>query len=234
MALDISTRVIVRVWASQENKAFPGNNVGHVSIETPDIYMSLWPVPFTQQQKDEYNRSGILKQKYLKYFMERSASFLQSYQDDYKAEGNIAPQVTISLYSLDYHMIENEFHNLKANTEGWRLIGSNLFVQTLEDTVGTMLSYSKILENKTEHKNIENCASLAVKILKAGGISHLVDLSTFSTFSSRTSSVIKPDDLLTILIPAKLAEEKDNPETAAFRLNNETQLVQPSKFCVLL
>ncbi len=235
MPLDISTRVIVRVWTSQENKQFPGNNVGHVSIETPDTYMSLWPVPFTQQQINEYTKSNILKQQYLKYFMERSADFHQSYQNDYQAEGNTAPQVTICLYSLDYNMVENEFHKLKMNTESWRLIGSNLFVQKLDDAVEIMVSYSKIIENKVEHKNIDNCASLAVKILKAGGIGQLVDLSTFSTFSSQTSSIVGPDDVLTILIPAKFAEQQKNPETVAFRLASETQLTAPGRSsCVLL
>lgn len=228
MTLDISTRVIIRVWTSQDNKQFPGNNVGHISIETPNNYMSLWPIPHPPKQKKEFQEYNILKQKYLKYFMERPSDFLQSYQDDYHAEGGIPPQVTICLYSLDHYMVDNEFYKLKMNT-GWRLVGSNLLVQKLDDTVEAMVSYSKIIETKVEHKNIDNCASLALKMLKAGRITQLVDTSTYSTFSSKTSSVVSPDDILDILIPAKLAEQRSNPETIAFRLDFETQLAPPKR-----
>jgi hypothetical protein len=182
MTLDISTRVIIRVWTSQDNKQFPGNNVGHISIETPNNYMSLWPIPHPPKQKKEFQEYNILKQKYLKYFMERPSDFLQSYQDDYHAEGGIPPQVTICLYSLDHYMVDNEFYKLKMNT-GWRLVGSNLLVQKLDDTVEAMVSYSKIIETKVEHKNIDNCASLALKMLKAGRITQLVDTSTYSSTS---------------------------------------------------
>jgi hypothetical protein len=34
-------RVIVRVWTSEHNKQFPGESVGHVSIETPKPSASL-------------------------------------------------------------------------------------------------------------------------------------------------------------------------------------------------
>ena len=38
MPINANTRVIIRVWTSAENQQFPGVNVGHVSIQTPDSY----------------------------------------------------------------------------------------------------------------------------------------------------------------------------------------------------
>jgi len=209
MLVDKSKCVIIRVWTSEDNKQYPGHNVGHVSVETPERYMSLWPVPFTQQQINEYRALGSLEQKYKKYFMERNPDFKQFYQADYSAEGDQPPQVVICLYSLDIYAIQNEFDRLKNNTLGWRLIGSNQFVQGLESVADALISNSKVFESEIGRRNVDSCASLALKLLKAGGISKLVDISQYSTFTSKTSSVVKPDDILEVIVPAKITEIKE-------------------------
>lgn len=208
MPLDPSKRVIIRVWTSEENKQFPGHNVGHVSLETPERYMSLWPVPFTQNQINEYRAAGDLERMYKKYFMERKPDFKSSYQEDYAAEENQPPQVVICLYGLDIHSIENEFDRLLKITEGWRLIGSNQFVQKLESAAEVITAHSKIFESEVGNRRVDSCASLALKLLKIGGISQYIDLSKYSTFTSKTSSVVKPDDILEVIIPAKINELK--------------------------
>lgn len=231
MPLNNEQCVIVRVWTSKDNLDFPGNSVGHVSIETPTQYMSLWPVGFTDEQNEKYYESiGIkeknlengmqyLKQTYLKYFMEREPNWKSDYQEDYKAEKNTAPQVVICFYSLDPDMIENEFSKLKKETEGWRLIGSNLLIQTMQQATQDVKFF-----DKKETKTIESCASLGLKLLKGGGITKLLSNSEQSSLSSQTSLVVKPDYLPKILIPAKLKELEKHPETIQFSFNSETSI----------
>lgn len=220
MPLNEAKRVIVRVWTSKENRRFPGNSVGHVSIQTPEEYISLWPVSFSDEERVQYRRAGKLGRTQLCYFGERKADFHVSCEDDIKAEEDHTPQVTICFYSLDAYMLENTFHKLKTTTTHWRLIGSNLFLQELQGLIGT-----------EKNGYVESCASLALKILKAGGISNLVGLPESTSFCSKTSSVVKPDTVLEFLIPAKLTELRKHPETINFNHKDETiidNLKQPS------
>lgn len=229
MPLNTADRVIVRIWTSKDNQQFPGQNVGHISIETPDSYMSLWPAPSTQEERDayrqEYRQAGALQQKHLRYFRERSSDFHQTYQNDYEAEDNHPPQVTICFYSLRHDLMNTKFNELKNNIAHWRLIGSNLLVQNVESTIETFLNHSKSIESEVGKKDVDNCASLALKILRAGYIGNLIDNYTEAGFSSTTSSVVTPDDILKILIPAKLIELENHRETAteAFQFDEETE-----------
>lgn len=264
---DLTQRTIVRVWTSKENSLFPGDNVGHISIETPNSYMSLWPVPFSTTQYFQYQQLSLqikelkerlktqednhlrlqieqkkieLNQTYLKYYMQRDAKFQQSYLEDYVAEGNKAPQVTLCFYSLDIYAMEDSFHKLTSNTEGWRLIGSNYFIQKLEKTTETLTLHSKTIESEIGKRNIENCASLALKILKDGGISKLVNIDSYSSFTLKTSSIVKPDDILELSIPAKLAELKSHPQTQNLHFQGETdpdilrEKTQPTTSCLII
>ncbi len=43
MPINKDNYVIINVWTSKGNKAIPGANVGHVSLTTPNRYISLWP-----------------------------------------------------------------------------------------------------------------------------------------------------------------------------------------------
>lgn len=229
MPLDQLNRVIVRVWTSEENKLYPGNNVGHISIETSREYMSLWPIPFTKEQRTEYSQSKSLNQKYLKYFMERDPKFHVSYRDDYIAEGGIEPQVTICFYSLDTHKMIDKFDTLKTSTDSWRLIGSNMLVEKLAESLEEIKSNLKFFESTKKSKYKENCASLALKILIAGKIADLLDSATLSSFGTKTSSAVSPDNLLDVLIPAKKRELSVYPETKEFRSIDET-IIEPDIF----
>ena len=35
--------IVVRIWTSAGNSKHPGHDVGHVSVETSESYISLWP-----------------------------------------------------------------------------------------------------------------------------------------------------------------------------------------------
>ncbi len=216
-----SNQVIVRVWTSRENKRFPGHNVGHVSIETPSSYMSLWPVPFTLEQVADYRTEKVLEQNYDKYYMERDPDWKAGYQDDYKAEGDQEPQVIICLYSLDIDDIESAFGRLQDDTKAWRLVGSNMLLQKLETLTAAAVQSTKLFDSAAI-ETVENCASLALKLLKAGGMNKLVGFAKESSFCSQTSSAVSPDRMLEILIPAKLKEIERHTETQGYQLKDET------------
>ena len=216
-----SSRVIVRVWTSRENKSFPGDNVGHVSIETPTSYMSLWPVPFTHEQIAGYRAAKSLDQQYSKYYMERNPDWKANYQEDYQSEGNQEPQVVICLYSLNIDDIESAFGRLQNDTKAWRLVGSNMLLQQLE-TLSVKVAQSAKWPPPAE--TVENCASLALKLLKAGGMNNLVSFAKEASFCSATSSAVSPDRMLEILIPAKLKEIERHTETQGYQLKVETSI----------
>lgn len=112
--LDENDRVIVRIWTSGFNKVHPGENVGHISIESenPKRYYSLWPSKPTTTDG-------------LGLFQVISPELKQDYSADYRAEGR-DPEVVICLYSLTGTHIETEFNGIKKNLQGWQLIGSNI------------------------------------------------------------------------------------------------------------
>ncbi len=144
-------RVIVRIWTSGFNLKRRGESVGHVSIETPNHYMSLWP-----------SREG--KEKGFGLFQPIPHEFNNSYQADLKDEDNRPPEVTICLYSLNINRIEEKFNefagteNIQGTLQGWTLIGGNRLIN----------------ENSGQ-----SCSSLAYELLKAGGIYAMIS-STYS------------------------------------------------------
>jgi len=63
--------------------------------------MSLWPVPFTNEQIRLYRESDNIDRKILRYFGERDSRYMRNYHDDYQAENKCVPQFTICLYGLN-------------------------------------------------------------------------------------------------------------------------------------
>lgn len=81
-------------------------NVGHVSIETINIYASLWP-------NDD---DGIgLRTKH-------DPLFITSPEVDIRLEGR-EPDYEITLYTLNAKAIEDKFNELKTQTKYWSLLG---------------------------------------------------------------------------------------------------------------
>lgn len=201
------SRVIVRIWTSQFNKQHPGENVGHVSIETvtPEGYMSLWP-----SQAGKASGAGFWKPI--------DPDFKGNFQEDFDAEGERDPEVTICLYNLDAENIKEKFETIKEGIEarqargekaGWVLIGGN-----------------KLINNNSG----ESCASLAWKLLKAGGIYDEIS----SSWSSKFSSVVTPDNLSKAVISAKKHELEHYPETVKFNFDGEMSVNTDKGRCLII
>ena len=75
--------VLVNIWTSAKNKAIPGANVGHVSLQTSDHYISLWPGK-REVNISRYNLSFYeqIKRPISNYFETRPPNFKQDYLAD--------------------------------------------------------------------------------------------------------------------------------------------------------
>jgi len=216
-------KVIIRIWTSRYNKVHLGENVGHVSIAIPSLtmndlrhsntektipfYVSLWP-------NDDFKLGGggMLTPK--------KHEFKLNYDEDLRAEGR-APELTICLYSLTTKSIQKEMakicrgDNVKnkggKHFKGWVLVGSN---QLINFTSG------------------ESCASLAYKLLNAGGLGEAIT----SKNGSRMSSIVSPDALGEAVKKAKLYEQKRYPEVKTFNYDGETDLdeIKQTALCCLI
>jgi hypothetical protein len=186
-------RVIVRIWTSESNTDHPGEDVGHISLETinPANYMSLWP-----KDQVHFERRGMK--------LPVAPEFMVDYNADLAAEAR-PPEVIICLYNLKPFAMHEKFHDIKSDPkfQGWALIGKNL-----------------LLNGGTAH----SCASLAYDLLKAGGIYNEIN----SSFSSRFSSIVTPDQLVNATKAAKVYELEEHPETANFKFAGETE-INPTK-----
>lgn len=199
---NIDNCVIIRIWTSTHNKKLPGNSdVGHASVEitSPYTYMSLWP----EGQPSAKLAKAVLEK--------RTPYYMASYEEDFMAEDNHAPEVVIRLYTLNKQYILEKFNEIKSRENmGWTLLGNNIFIHSASS---------------------HSCASLALDLLKAGGIYELAS----SVHSFKFSSVVAPDSLVGTVKAAKKAEIQYQPETIEYdksiinnNLDPSTILVQPS------
>lgn len=156
--------VIVRVWTSGKNGVRPGENVGHISLETKQGYMSLWP-------------TGEGKLQGVGFFKPIAHEFKPDYAFDLEAEER-KPEYTIVLYSLNCSNIQEKFQTIANTIDGWALVGGVLLLNG---------------------NSAESCASMAYKLLDAGGIYHLVSSLRSCTLSSSAS----PDELARLVVDAK-------------------------------
>lgn len=196
-----SNLVIIRIWDSNlkevaKNKvSIEDRQVGHISIQTPNCYMSLWPKDITNS--DAHEIYGV-----------HAPDFIDSPDTDIIYETNASPYVSednipakpnlptvICLYSLNVDAIEARFKAIKEDPDfaGWTLIGNNRLV------------------NKG---NAHSCASLAYTLLVAGGIYELI--SRLNSSHGSLSSSASPAALLGFSQKAKQAELKKFPDTAKF------------------
>ncbi len=246
-------QVIVSIWTSEENKAIKGCNVGHISIQMPTEYISLWPGPREETvSASELNKLQLAIRPITNNFEQRPPNFKAGYRDDAVAEalsegdyrqiayfsdlvqGEVCvllrqdqvsccdnaflkekgdelfavkpldANVRIALYGLDIPKMLKKFDALKKDTPGWRMIGSN--------------GLSRLVNSKSA----ENCASIVLRVLQAGGM--YADLS--SALSSQTSSVVKPDVLLKQVIAAKEKEINVCPESINWVFTGSSNLAE--------
>jgi hypothetical protein len=229
---DENDRVIVRIWTSEYNKAHPGEDIGHVSIEIPSLtmknpaydkndpkskkeipfYVSLWPA-----EGIKLGGEGT--------FTPTKHTFHLDYKTDCGAEDRI-PELTICLYGLKKGSIKQKFFDICAGKsikkslikgdkefQGWVLIGGNRLIN---------------------HNSGESCASLAYKLLKAGGIYDSIR----SGYSSQFASVVAPDNLAEAIKCAKKYELEKYPETKNFVYKGESSIadIEESKIknCIMI
>lgn len=123
-----NNRVIIRIWASKRNR---GENVGHISIQTPNRYMSLWP-----NNKDQ--GLGVL--------LPIQPEFKVNADADIEEEGRV-PEKLYCLYSLDVTAMEAQFDVIKSNQsfKGWVLIGDNLLLNKGNAHSCSSLAYKVLL-----------------------------------------------------------------------------------------
>lgn len=216
-------KVIIYIWTSGFNRLHSGQNVGHVAVsisgltmknpkydssdesskkEIP-LYISLWPAEdFKLGNKGSLQPVGH----------EFNLSYKEDCEDEVcKQRPKGVPELTICLYSLKINFIRKEFLNIcfgksvkkglkgNKNFKGWVLIGGNKLIN---------------------RNSGESCASLAYKLLQAGGIDSLINFSS----KSRIASIVSPDELAEVVKNAKRTELKNYPETKIFVHEGESSL----------
>lgn len=83
------------------------DRIGHVSVETPNIYVSWWPNPSDEQQVNIFNVVN---------------SQNSTYAQDCENEGG-DPNLRICLYSLDIAEVEDCFRHVETSGYGYVLAG---------------------------------------------------------------------------------------------------------------
>lgn len=111
--------------------------------------------------------------------------------------------VRLVLFGLNTQAINNNFREM--DVRGWRMVGSNAFTRVL----GAQTS--------------ESCASLAMRLLNAGGMYQLLSTIENSSAASQTSSVTKPEHLLKHVMKAKRYELQSHPDTANWKVPGVVQ-----------
>ena len=105
----------------------------------------------------------------------------------------------MALYSLDLGATEDAFARIKPKVPGWSMSGS-----------------SQLSQSFWKEGTVENCASLVLRCLNAGGFCWKIK----SKVSSKTSIAVSPDDLLRRVVALKAKELSEYPQTAGWRIAN--------------
>lgn len=82
--------IFINIWTAADNPIIPGANVGHISIETPYGYISLWPEPLnrvTLVHRNELSKPEAIIRNIGRYFTARPPKFVQNYRMDACLEG---------------------------------------------------------------------------------------------------------------------------------------------------
>jgi len=202
--------VMINVWPSSRNKVFSDEtadgNVGHVSLQIrhgdEEAYASFWPAP------GSYDSS---RNQLVQPFVKRGGHFKNTYTEDKRAEasgtseGMVNASVRLVLYDIDPSKMLVEFERMQnGGVTGWKLVGSNTLMPKIKST-------SK-----------ENCASLAYRLLKEGGINkHHSSKGQGTLDKSNLSSLVSPDKIIKRVLEAKQEELKRCPETADLKVAGE-------------
>ena len=241
--------VIVNVWTNTKNKALPGaKRVGHISITTPKVYISLWP------WIDRQNENGFFKGD-KGPFASWPASYKPDYEQDCIMEGfasrrQVGAMSIIEAGEIVYrHNPENDlyehvtslprasndkYYAIKPLEANFRMALYSLDIHKiafefddLQDSVTGWSLMGSGMFREIQKKTKESCSSLAYRCLKAGGMYSNLK----SGLSSQTCSCVDPEDLLRHVVAAKQKEVNKYPETAGWLIDeiNEMSLEKVKK-----
>jgi hypothetical protein len=117
-------RTMICIWVSRK----PGVEAGHISIQTPKSYISLWP-------------DGVESRKLIKtiFGLER-ADYKKVYEDDIVSMER-KPEIIVCLYSLNVYKMEEEFEKIKLSIHRWALLGKHILLNLRKGQSCSGLAY---------------------------------------------------------------------------------------------
>lgn len=227
--------VVINIWTNSQNKALPGKNrIGHISITTPDTYISLWPL------RNQSRGNGFFTgdEGLFSPFMSVPTSYKPDYEQDCIMEGvnearMIGAKTLLQNDEKAYRLnkekglwehvssvpkaSDDAFYAITPVQADFRMALYSLDVDKIEEefallqssVTGWKLTGSSFLRC-IQKGTAESCASLVYRCLKAGGFYN----NLISGLSCQTSSSIDPEDLLRHVVAAKEKELIDYPQTA--------------------
>lgn len=192
--------VIVRVW-------LPSNShfeVGHVSLETPNEYVSLWPSTAIGKDGSEKNTAKISVKNEIEAFVREfrtlrlketgraaGASFNEAFRKvhvsfntfarDQQLEGR-PPDTELLLRHLEVEKIDAYIRDiLRPQLQYWTLSGDTFSIHRILNKVFFLFD-----SPDSEH-SAQSCASVVFNLLKIGGIEKLFDKYPGRPFGTRTA-----------------------------------------------
>lgn len=190
-------RVLSAINEARRKNEHVDAEVGHVAMALPNDYASLWPA-----ESAGGNHFKVVK-----------AAFSDIESDIYSEGG--APDLKVSLYSLDTLAMEAALKQIRVSDDGFVLVG---------DTSSTRLN--------NEQKG-RNCNGLVYELLQRGGVDHITPFGAGSNFIF----YISPDKFATYIKSVKEKELEMYTETANFpKIKGEyaPEEKEPASSCVLL
>lgn len=121
----VSAESFLKKYSMGKTNAQKGDRIGHVSIKTPNQYVSWWPNPKKGEQVGIFNRV---------------TSANSTFETDCKSEGG-APDLIISLYSLNIKEINDCFEHIeKTEKYGYVLAGDKATTRLVNSEKGQSCS----------------------------------------------------------------------------------------------
>lgn len=243
--------VVVNVWTSEDNKAVPGPNVGHVSIQTKLNYISFGPGGRKQNNTPKLFKP--VEDIFSPYVGVRPPHFQQTFDDDCLAEAYAEDQMR-SISSLEECKPNEVPYIYSKKTRSYRRV--NVMPNTIDpdeylvaaipllpnvrialyglrndkieqqfETLKKHVKGWRMIGSNILSRNIgeESAESCASLALRCLESGGMYNYLA-SGLSSQTTSVVKPDVLLRQVIAAKENELVKHPETKNFQYAGESNL----------
>ena len=237
--------VIVNIWTSEDNKALPGDNVGHVSLETRLGYISFWPGG--RKERNVANSLPLVGKFLKQYFGTRPHEFKSTYESDCLAEALCEHHVRPIRQIIDcqpgeapYILNEDEgtYRRVTEPPKGLDDSESLMAIKLSQAKVRLVLYGLQVDKLKSEFEglksNVKGWGMLGSNFITQTVLGQATTESCASLAnrclkaggmnsklqskaSSQTSSVVAPDILLRQVVAVKQEELKEHPYTKEFK-----------------